>query len=155
MKLTRKTRAPGDPNKVFALTVIDRALDDIEHEGDEEALRWVREPDTGGLSLKAACRVAGVSVGAVQSEARERLGIYYADDDPIAHDRIDDPQTLLDHEQPWIRLDAAAERWGVSESVIGGAVSRGQLESVLAPKSDDHARPVRYVLFEEARQAFR
>jgi hypothetical protein len=149
MEVTRQRRTIGDPNTLLALTVIQRALDDIENEADEEALQWVREPDTGRLSLRAACRVAGCSVEAVQDEARERLDVYYSDDDPITHDRVDDLQTLLDHERDWITKKEAAELCGVSTSAVGGKIERGKVESVLAPKGFDTDLPARYVILDE------
>lgn len=153
MGITQTGRAQADdPHVLLALTVIEEALDAIENEGDEEALRWIKEPDTGRLTLKAACRVAGESVTAVQDEARNRLRAYLADDDPIEHDRVDDLDTLRDHSERWIRKDAAASHFDVTASVIGGRIARGGLESVLAPKSDDSDLPCRYVLYGQARE---
>jgi hypothetical protein len=155
MEITKQGRPTGDPNTLLALTVIERALDEIENEGDEEALRWVREPDTGRLSLQAACRVAGESVRAVQDQARERLGIYLAPDDPVEHDRVDDLQTLLDHEEDWVTKKEAAELCGVSMSSIGDRINRNIVESVLAPKGLDTEMPVRYVIVDEVQAEYR
>jgi hypothetical protein len=138
----------------LALTVIEDALTAIEKDRDEESLRWVRNPDTGALSLTQACRACNQSVEAVQEEARSRLETYEAAGDPIEHDEVDSLDVLEEHPRHWITKSEARDRFGVTMSQIQYRIEAGRLESVRAPKARDNALPVRYVLAAEIEEVF-
>lgn len=140
----------------LALTVIERALDAIEDEADEDALQWISDPTTGRLPLEDACSAAGdaANVAAVQEEARERLAIFYADDDPLEHDEVDDLQVLKDHALTWITKREGTNRFGVTMSMIQHRLENGTFDSVRAPKSFESDLPVRYVPVRDLQQAF-
>jgi len=138
----------------LALTTIETALTAIERDGDETSLRWIREPDTGALSLTQACRACNQSVEAVQEEARSRLETYEAAGDPIAHDEVGDLDVLEEHPRQWISKSDATEQLGVTKSQLSYRIRKGELESVLAPKSRENALTVRYVLAGEVEEMY-
>lgn len=138
----------------LALSVIEDALDAVKDDADEEALAWIRDPHTGALSLSQCAAATPRGVDAVQREAERRLAVYHDEDDPIEHDEVGSLSVLAAHRIEWVSKKRAAEQFGVSLSMIQTRIETGEVQSVLAPRSEGSGYTARYVPLSAIRALF-
>jgi hypothetical protein len=138
----------------LALSVIEDALDAVKDEADEEALAWIQNPHTGALTLSECAAATPRGVDAVQREAQRRLVTYHDEDDPIEHDEVGSLSVLDEHRIEWVSKKRAAETFGVSLSMIQTRIETGEVQSVLAPRSEGSGYTARYVPLSSIRALF-
>lgn len=148
---TKRAGRAADPMRMFALSMIRRAIDDAA-DGDTQAARWIRDGDCGQITFLNACKAARISPDRVRQRLQRRTGTVSL----VDAKKIDDLKRLEEDRYKWVTCSEAAERFPFTSRRIAEVASKDpSVTGIKAPRSKDTNRLCRYIRLDwSTRQRF-